>query len=208
MNYFILWWSHRPDSQSTKVAEWIDAALGQLFSNDSTYLYNLKNNPLPLRNDWIWDKENQKREEFMVWWNPVREELQKADALVVVCPEWAWMATPGVKNFFLYCRPQDVGNKPVLLVTVSSGSGWRYPVAELRQSSYKNTHMVYIPQHVIVDHVEEKLNNHELTGENEADTYIKKRLQYSLRMLREYGKALQSVRASGVEDFDTYPYGM
>jgi hypothetical protein len=34
------------------------------------------------------------------------------------------------------------------------------------------------------------------------------RIIYSLRLLLAYGKALQSVRASGVVDLKSFPYGM
>lgn len=46
------------------------------------------------------------------------------------------------------------------------------------------------------------------TVENEGDQFIRGQLDYSLRMLMEYAKALQAVRSSGVIDYKTYPNGM
>lgn len=184
MHYFILAGSHRPEAQSSKVAHRIEAALAEIDSESSSFLFDLRKNPLPLWNDRWWDKESDRYQEFVEQtWQPIHDELAKADALVVVCPEWSGMATPGVKNFFLFCGAEQLGNKPALLVTVSAGRGGRYPVAELRMSSYKNTQLCYIPQHVIVDQVEKKLNDHSLTTDDKSDHRIRQRLVYSLQVL-------------------------
>jgi len=119
------------------------------------------------------------------------------------------MAAPGVKNFILYMSPRLVGNKPALLVAISSTNhGGHYPIAELRMSSTKNIQICYIPQHVIISNVKELLNDHALESEDKADGYIRTRIQYSLRMLHEYAKAFQQIRMSGVADFTTYANGM
>ena len=68
------------------------------------------------------------------------------------------MATPGVKNFLLNCTADEVGHKPALIVTVSATRGGSYPVAELRMSGYKNNRLTWLPEHVIVQHVEQNLN--------------------------------------------------
>lgn len=93
-------------------------------------------------------------------------------------------------------------------MSVSASRGGRYPIAELRMSSYKNTQLVYIPQHVIVDHVKEVLNDIALEADDKADRYIRNRIQYSLRILHEYMKALRQIRASDVLDLEAYPNGM
>lgn len=209
MHFFILSWSHRPVSQTTKVAEYVDHTIKALFPDTTTFLFNLKNNPLPLRNDRFRDHESEEYKQFMqTTRSPIQEHLKNADGLVVLSPERSWMATPAVKNFFLYCSPRELANKPALLMSVSASRGGRYPIAELRMSSYKNTQLVYIPQHVIVDHVKEVLNHTALEADEKADRYIRNRIQYSLRMLHEYMKALRQVRASGVLDLETYPNGM
>ena len=65
-------------------------------------------------------------------------------------PEWNGMATPAIKNFFLYFSSSVLFHKPALIVTVSAGHGGAYPVIELRSSGYKNTKLCYIPEHVII----------------------------------------------------------
>ncbi len=116
------------------------------------------------------------------------------------------MSSPALKNFFLYLSGTDVSHKPGLIVSVSSGMGGSYPNAELRISSFKNTRIVYIPDHVIVRHVETLLNSD--TPESKDDEWIRGRLFYSTTMLVEYAKALVSVRQSGKINLKTYPFGM
>jgi hypothetical protein len=89
---------------------------------------------------------------------------------------------------------------------VSAGTGGSYPVTELRISSYKNTRLCYIPDHVIVRNVGQMLH-----GDNpceEHDQALRGRITYSLCLLVEYAKALRLVRASGVIDLKAFPYGM
>jgi predicted RNase H-like nuclease (RuvC/YqgF family) len=84
--------------------------------------------------------------------------------------------------------------------------GGAYPIAELRMSSYKNSRVCYIPEHVIVRQVEHVLNTPDSISVD--DTRIRDRLAYAVKVLEEYAKALQSIRHSGVIDFATYPNGM
>jgi hypothetical protein len=116
------------------------------------------------------------------------------------------MVPPGLKNFFLLCSAADVGHKPALIVSVSSGIGGSYPITELRISSYKNTRIVYIPEHVIIRNVEELLHGDSAAGERDEST--RSRVGYALRVLKEYASALKGVRESGVIDHKSFPFGM
>ncbi|USN54546.1 MAG: NAD(P)H-dependent oxidoreductase [Candidatus Peribacteria bacterium] len=140
---------------------------------------------MPLRNDWYWQPENPELETFIQQRQPTSEQMEQSDAFVLVSPEWSGMAAPAVKNFLLYVK-QEMANKPCLLVSVSSGRGGRYPIAELRMSSYKNTQVCYIPQHIIVDHVKDRLNEVPVHEQNKEDIYIRERIAYSLQMLQQY----------------------
>ena len=79
------------------------------------------------------------------------------DELVVMSPEWSGMVPAGLKNFFLLCGADHLAHKPGLIVGVSASLGGSYPIAELRTSSYKNTRLCYIPDHVIVRNVGQML---------------------------------------------------
>jgi len=136
-------------------------------------------------------------------WRPCSQMLGESDALVVVTPEWSGMAPPAVKNFFLLCAQGDLAHKPGLIVAISGGIGGAYPVAELRSSSYKNTRICFIPDHLILRGV-----SHQFNGGTATDESVRRRFVYSLRVLGAYAEALGAVRRAGVIDLATYPFGL
>jgi azobenzene reductase len=114
-----------------------------------------------------------------------------------------------VKNFLLNCSAAEVGHKPGLIVTVSASRGGSYPVAELRMSGTKNNRLCWIPEHVIIHHAGQNLNEPDGTaGLGKEDEMQRQRLRYALRVLAEYGQSLRQVRASGVVDHQTFKSGM
>jgi NAD(P)H-dependent FMN reductase len=202
MKFFVLSGSHRREAQTLKIAKYIVSILAAGPDPVATHLYSLSGNPLPL-----WDEATGGAPDEL--WDPISSELRAADALVVVSPEWGGMVPPGVKNFLLNCTADEIGHKPGLIVTDSATRGGSYPVAELRMSGYKNNRLAWIPEHVIVHHVEHNLNlpdgDPAITKEDQA---TRSRLRYALRLLREYAKALALVRASGAIDHKTFRSGM
>lgn len=195
--------SHRNGSESGKVARYVQQQLASAADVSSTYTLDLADNPLPL-----WDPEvRQPSEKWERAWSPISAELTASDAFVIVAPEWGGMVPAGLKNFFLLCSRGELAHKPALLVAVSSGTGGAYPIAELRMSSYKNTYVCYIPDHVIVRSVAGLLND-PATPQSQDDERIRTRLRYALGVLLQYGKALQQVRTSGAVDLARYPFGM
>lgn len=137
-------------------------------------------------------------------WEQVSDALQACDALVVVTPEWGGMAPAALKNFFLLCQNNEIAHKPACLVGVSGGMGGAYPIAELRMSSYKNTHVCYIPEQIIVRGVEDVLRD---SPQNAREQHLRARIDYALGVLVAYGAALRAVRRSGSIDLERYPYG-
>lgn len=200
MKVTILNGSSRKQSQSGKISRFIDAKLHSK-GGVTTYYMNLESNPLPMWDEGIWNDTP----EWKVW-NPIKAELQSSDAFIFVVPEWGGMVPPAVKNFFLLCSHQELGHKPALIVAVSSSRGGSYPVSELRISSYKNTRLLYLPEHFIIRDVENMFNGD--TPANEDDKYLRMRLDYCLNLLQAYGKSLKEIRASGVIDHKTFPNGM
>ncbi|KYF51750.1 flavoprotein [Sorangium cellulosum] len=195
--------SHRNGSESGKVARYVQQQLASAADVSSTYALDLADNPLPL-----WDPEvRQPSERWERVWSPISAELTASDAFVIVAPEWGGMVPAGLKNFFLLCSRGELAHKPALLVAVSSGTGGAYPIAELRMSSYKNTYVCYIPDHVIVRSVTGLLND-PAAPQSQDDERIRARLRYALGVLLQYGKALQQVRQSGAIDLARYPFGM
>ena len=202
MKIAIISGSHRENSQSLKVARHIEMNSADICAE--TWLYSLSGNPLPLWDEGVWEGE----QKWLELLNPIREQLSSCDALVIITPEWHGQVPAGLKNFFLLFGKNELGHKPALIVSVSSGIGGSYPVAELRMSSYKNSRLCYIPEHVIIREVESVLNSDETTNDPHSDTYIRERLQWSLNILKEYAIALKLVRDSGATQTEKFSNGM
>lgn len=193
--------SHRPNSQSRKVTDFVASTIVRLNSVITTDIIDLAGNPLPL-----WDGEADKADSATgKVWQPIAARLQKADGFVVVSPEWSGMVPAGLKNFFLHASAKELGHKPALIVTVSASRGGAYPVNELRIRSYKNTRLVYTPDHVIIQNCNDVLN-----GEHEADKTdgtLRRRIEFSVRGLLAYTEAFKSIRAAGLDNPE-FPFGM
>lgn len=203
MQISIISGSHREGSQSSKVAHHIKQVL-EAAGGITAPIIDLAGNPLPLWDQGVWDGEAR--------WNdlldPLRGQLAASDALVVISPEWHGQVPAGLKNFFLLFGKGELGHKPALIVSVSAGDGGSYPVAELRMSSYKNSRLCYIPEQVIIRHVEQVLNEDAAVNDPRSDGYYRERIAWSLTILKRYAVALKVVRESGVTESDTFTNGM
>lgn len=201
MKLVVISGSGRPDSQSAKVAQFLNN-LSSECGFDNSLLYDLGSDPLPL---WSPNFEKEKTPSG-VSVPDIKKELASADAFLVVTPEWHGMATAIIKNFFLYFSGgSELSHKPALPVAVSAARGGAYPIAELRMSSYKNSHICYIPEHLIVRNVNDVMND--TNPQTEEDQYIQKRSEFALKLLSEYAKALQAVRKVDL-NFSDYINGM
>lgn len=200
MRIVVISGSHRKNSESARVASYISSELTN--NGVDSEIVSLAGNPLPLWDEGVWSESA----EWQRSWRPIAKELRAASGFVVVSPEWAGMVPPGLKNFFLLCGVEEVAHKPALIVSVSSGIGGTYPVAELRSSSYKNNRIVYLPEHVIVRDVGNVLKSTEPASDRDGET--RKRISYGLRLLTEYSKALGLVRESGAINHSEFPYGL
>ncbi len=196
--------SHRKSSQSLKVANYIKNKLAYE-PNDNVYLLDLADNPLPLWDEGIWNGDKD-------WENiisPISKELLSCDGFVIICPEWHGMVPSALKNFFLmWSKGGELAHKPALIVTVSSADGGSYPVAELRMSSYKNSRLTYLPEHLIIRYVETVFNENPEENKASAQSYFDERLDYCLLILKEYCLALKVVRSSGVTSLQVFSSGM
>jgi len=201
MHVFIVSGSHRKEAESLKVGQYLKDRLPVIDPTVSATLFSLSNNPLPL-----WEEEYGGAPEAV--WGPVKADLVASDALILITPEWNGMATSGIKNFLHLCRHDSVGHKPALIVSVSAGINGAYPVAELRMTGGKNNRICFIPEHLIVRNVGSVLNTPEPEADNRHDASLRKRVDYALRVLIQYGHALRAVRESGAIDHQTFSNGM
>jgi len=204
MKISIICGSHRQNSQSIKVAKYIENTLLKNRQTDETYLFSLAGNPLPLWDESIWEGDK----DWKAILDPISKELSSSDAFVIIAPEYHGQVPAALKNFFLMWK-HEVSHKPALIVAVSSADGGAYPVAELRMSSYKNNRICYIPEHLILRNVETILNEdgNEKTN-TDADDYFRERIDWTLNILKEYAVALKGVRESGATQTEKFGNGM
>ena len=201
MKITIIIGSHRAESQSLKVGKYISKRLTELKVCDEVYLLNLAEADLPFHDEDFYKKEG-------VWkniWPPIENELASSDGFIIISPEWGGMVPAKLKNFFLLPNTSSMAHKPALIVSVSEGLGGSYPVNELRTSGYKNTHICYIPEHIIVRKVKLALN--EEPSDNEFDMLIRPRIDYAVKLLGHYSKAMISLRKLDF-NFEEYKFGM
>ncbi len=201
--------SHRPESQSEKVANYLAAQLKEKH-NAEPWVYALGKEPLPLWDEGMWGVENP---DFAFWdqyWQPLSAKLQGSDGVVIIAPEWNGTAPAGLKNFFHLTSGQDLGHKPGLLVSVTaSAHNGAYPIAELRMSGTKNNKLVYVPDHLIIRNAGDILNAEPTTGEHAGtDSYMRERIDYTLGVFRQYVDALKPLREQGDWINEKYAYGM
>lgn len=202
MKLTIISGSHRENSQSMKVAGFVRQTLEA--AGIEVDVISLAANPLPLWDQGVWDGETRWQELL----TPLKQQLAASDGFVMISPEYHGQVPAGLKNFFLLFGKAELGHKPGLIISVSSGDGGSYPIAELRMSSYKNSRLCYIPEHVIVRKVEQVLNDDPTTNDARSDSYYRERISWALKILGEYAQALKQVRASGVTESDVFRNGM
>ena len=187
MNISIISASHRKYSQSERVANIISSRIKKL--KPSTNLFNLD---LSLSNLPLWSPE--KKNGSGIWgdlWKNISSNLKQSDGFIFVVPEYGGMATPQSKNIFLLCGDGELAHKPGLIVSVSSGNGGAYPIADLRSFSYKNTHIMWIPENVIIRNVEEyNPGEHGIS----IPEWLDNRIDYTLEILLAYSLSMQPLR--------------
>ena len=116
------------------------------------------------------------------------------------------MMSVGLLNLLHYVK-HEFAHKPVMLVGVSASRGGSYPLLQMRMMGYKNRHFVILPESLLVTDCKNVFNDNNF-DDSAPDLYLKKRADYALNILVKYAESLQSVRQSGIVDFDAYPNGM
>ena len=179
--------SHRINSQSKRISDLLHNNLLSIKSGLEISSLDLADSSLPL---WSPDKKNGKG----IWgeeWNLISNDLNKSEGFILVVPEYGGMATPAAKNIFLLCDKGEFSHKPGLIVSISSGNGGAYPIAELRSSSYKNTHIMWIPENIIIRNVEQF--NPGANGDNIPE-WLDNRIDYVLKLFLAYASNMKPLR--------------
>lgn len=204
INLVIISGSHRKTSESGKVATYIQHEIQKHdeFKNKfETDVINLAYEDTPFYED----RSTSSDARFATVWDPLAKRLDAANAFIVISPEWNGMVPAKLKNLFLLVNT-ELYHKPALIVTVSAGLGGHYPVAELRMSSYKNSRICYLPDHLIIRHVEDFNKN----PNAEEFTEVRGRLENYLNTLWLYANALKDIRTQILNAPLTkkYPHGL
>ncbi len=179
--------SHQKNSQSKRVLKIIKNIILKINSKIKCYEIDVFELNIPL-----WTSEKKENPKF--WENDVKkisDDLALSDGFIFIVPEYGGMATPSAKNFFLVFNNGELFHKPGLIVSISSGSGGAYPISELRSSSYKNTHIMWIPENIIIRNVEQfNPGNHGTLIPN----WIDERIKYSCNLLVKYAEYLKPIQ--------------
>lgn len=194
MQVAIISGSHTAGSQSARVADYLRGRLMTLALGGDVQvgLHDLGTDPLPL-------------------WHPGTSDLTAqqatmysgADAYILVSPEYHGMASPAIKNWFLWVSQAWLEHKPALLVGVSGGQGGVYPVMELRAHTSKNFRLCYLPDHLVIQRVQ-----HQLPVEGDIAQPLCERIDYCLRLLAVYANGLGQIRSELPERPKTCNFGM
>ncbi len=191
MHLLVISGSHRQGSESAKVARYLTQRSTDLQLFASSELLDLSASALPFWDEGAFNPENA---EWQSQLKPLNEQLSKADAYVVISPEWHGTVPSRLKNLMLFFSSATVGHKPALLTAVSGSRGGAYPIVELRGSAYKNSRLCFIPEHLIVRNVGSVMNDGDAAGEE--DVYIRGRADFALRGLAEYARAMGTMDRS------------
>ena len=145
MKLSIISTSHQKNSQSKRVSEIFKNLILELDNKIECFNLDMFENKIPL-----WTSE--KSIVLSFWDNDldkISAHLKASDGFIFVVPEYGGMASPSAKNFFLIFNSGELFHSS-LIVSISSGNGGAYPISELRSSSYKNTHVLWIPENIII----------------------------------------------------------
>ena len=179
--------SHRKNSESVRIRKILYNNLKS--KNNDLEIFNLDfSEELPP----IWSEEKKAKKGFWIEkWPQISNELKMSDGFILIVPEYGGMATPNAKNFFLICGEGELAHKPGLLVSISSGVGGSYPISELRSSSYKNTHIMWIPENIIIRNVGDF--NPGRHGKLIPD-WMDNRIDYVLDLIMKYSVCMKPLR--------------
>ncbi len=190
--------STRQNSQSIKIANYLKAEIEK--KNLNSEILDLSEKILPIYDDR--DLELSENKDLKNLVEGISEVLITSDGIIFVSPEWDGMFSVGILNLLHYID-KELADKPVLLVSVSSGRGGRYPLLQARSMGYKNKRFVIVPESIFIDFVEKNFVDGKF-----VENIMTERIEYDLNVLIEYAKALKLVRESGVINYEKYPNGI
>ena len=203
MKIVVISGSYRKKSHSHKVANWILERSTATIPEVEVKPVDIKWLDMALDPEEFWAGKSEAAKDM----KKIYDSFEDVDGFVIVTPEWGGGIPPALRQFILMSGT-SFSHKPVLAVGVSATPvGGIRPIEELKHAS-KNTRFVLIPDPVVIPQVETVFNKLEVDPSNEHEKYTADRLDYSLKVLEQYVKALSEVRTSGVINYREFPFGM
>lgn len=209
MNILIISSSQRDQSKSAELARCIQTHIFQPMTDISTSVLDVSRYPCLLdhygtdRDDGVQlasDKDQ------------ILSLLYGCDAVVFVVPEWGGMVPPALVNLLLLCANGSasglpLGHKPAFAIGVSASAGGSNPITLLKGYAAKNSHLTWLPQHAIVQNVDDFLAEEWPSLTSDRITQVQSRLQTGLESLVIYARQLAVVREELVNLSKRHPYG-
>ncbi|MDD9912916.1 MAG: NAD(P)H-dependent oxidoreductase [Alphaproteobacteria bacterium] len=197
--------SHKRQGESTRIGHWLANAIQK--DGYDTVMLDLQKVDFPMWDEGMWGADGL-ADKWSKKWQPWAEQLQQAEGVVIISPEYGGLVSPALKNFFLLAGGAELAHKPGLIVGVSASKNGAYPIAELRMTSSKNNKLCYIPDHLIIRNAAKMLQTETEAEFQEENEFLQERIDYTLGVFYEYIKGLQKVRRSGKVETEKFKYGM
>jgi len=142
----------------------------------------------------------------------ILSRLYDADAVVIVTPEWGGMLPPALTNLFLMtafgsASGFPLAHKPALAVGISASGGGANPITLLRAYAGKNSHLCWLPNHAIVQNIEQFLSSPWTPNQKDRISNVQARLDVGFNSLLAYSRQLKPVRSQLTEQLVSQPYG-
>lgn len=178
--------SLRLESQSKRIAKILYNRIKMINDKCDIFSIDLINENCP-----FWSNNKENNDFYKNKWAKISQNFQNSKGFILVVPEYGGMASPLSKNLFLMCENGEFFHKPGLIVSISSGIGGAYPISELRSSSYKNSHILWLPENLIIRNVEQfNPDNHG----GDIPSWLDERMDYCLSLLLEYSMCLDPIQ--------------
>lgn len=209
MNILIVSGSQRESSNSAALSSYLKTNCIDANTAVQSEILELAQYPYLLNHygcaDFISEELAQQKEQVL-------SKLYACDAIIFVTPEWGGMIPPALVNLLLLTANGSAGgfplaHKPAFAIGVSASGGGSNPISLLKAYAAKNSHLVWLPLHAIVQNVEEFLVQDWRPSHGNRYEQVQSRLAVGIESLGIYAKQLSVVRKELTALSEVHPFG-